>query len=220
MRTRTVLHASCRPFLSLAVLIDRVASEHKRRRREGTRLSRSRKPVTTLRGITWEAYDTTRVSTTGRIAQNGQDDSSSVGCSPGSFLGFAKAEVRDTDFPSLSQLSVPLAEVETADSPPVGGISPSCREQKNTGLPCISYSRKTKLVLRERASSGRLCFYLPSSSYRVWRFLCLFAIDIILRFSGVTLFHWGRVSLESTSQPIILTCYFCLKCSVNPPSRR
>ena len=220
MRTRTILHASCRSFLSLAVLIDRVACEHKRRRREGSRLSRSRKPVTTLRGITWETYDTTRVSTTGRIAQNGQDDSSSVGCSPGSFLGFAKAEVRDTDFPSLSQLSVPLAEVETADSPPVGGISPSCREQKNTGLPCISYSRKTKLVLRERASSGRLCFYLPSSSYRVWRFLCLFAIDIILRFSGVTNMIGRVCRLNQQINQSSLPVKFCLKCSVEPFPRR
>ena len=140
------------------VLIDRAASEHKRRRREGMRLSRSRKPVTTSRGITWETSDTTRVSTTGRKAQNGQDDSSSVGCSRGGVLGLAKAEVRDTDFPSLSQLSVPFAEVEMADSPPVGGVSPQGREQKHTGLPCISYSRKTKLVQRERASSGRFCF--------------------------------------------------------------
>ena len=195
-------------FLSLAVLIDRAASEHKRSRRGGMRLSRSRKPVTTLRGITWETSDTTRVSTTGRKAQNGQDDSSSVGCSRGSFLGLAKAEVRDTDFPSPSQLSVPSAEVEKnpADSPLVGGVSPRCREQKNTGLPCISYSGKTKLVLRERASSGRFCFCLPSSSYRVWRFLCLFAIDVILRFSGVTLFHWGGVLLVSINQQIILTC--------------
>ena len=64
------------------------------------------------------------------------------------FLGLAKAEVRDTDFPSPSQLPIPFAEVETADSPPVGGVSPRCREQKHTGLPCISYSRQTKLVLR------------------------------------------------------------------------
>ena len=208
MRTRTVLHASCRSFLSLAVLIDRAASEHKRRRTKGTRLSRNGKPVTTLRGITWETSDTTRVSTTGRKSQNGQDDSSSVGCSRGSFLGLVKAEVRDTDFPSPSQLSVPSAEVgkTPADSPLVGGVSPRCREQKNTGLPCISYSGKTKLVLRERASSGRFCFGLPSSSYRLWRFLCLFAIDVILRFSGVTLFHWGGVLLESINQPIILTC--------------
>ena len=165
MRTRTGLHASCRAFLSLAVLIDRGASEHKRRRTKGTRLSRNGKPVTTLRGITWETSDTTRVSTTGRKAQNGQDDSSSVGCSRGSFLGLAKAEVRDTDFPFPSQLSVPSAEVEKnpADSPLVGGVSPRCREQKNTGLPCISYSGKTKLVLRERASSGRFCVCLPSS---------------------------------------------------------
>ena len=169
MPTSTDLHASCRAFLSLAVLIDRGASEHKRRRTKGTRLSRNGKPVTTLRGITWETSDTTRVSTTGRKAQNGQDDSSSVGCSRGSFLGLAKAEVRDTDFPSPSQLSVPSAEVEKnpADSPLVGGVSPRCREQKNTGLPCISYSGKTKLVLRERALSGR--------------FLSLFAIEFISR---------------------------------------
>ena len=131
------------------------------------RLSRSRKPVTTLRGITWETSDTARVSTTRRKAQNGQDDSSSVGCSRGSFLRLAKAEVRGTDFPSRSQLSVPFAEVETAGSPPVGGVSPRCREQKPTGLPCISYSGKTKLVLRERALSGR--------------FLSLFAIEFISR---------------------------------------
>ena len=189
-------------------LIDRGASEHKRRRTKGTRLSRNGKPVTTLRGITWETSDTTRVSTTGRKAQNGQDDSSSVGCSRGSFLGLPKAEVRDIDFPSPSQLSVPSAEVEKnpAGSPLVDGVSPRCREQKNTSLPCISYSGKTIPVLRERASSGRFCFCLPSSSYRVWRFLCLFAIDVILRFSGVTLFHWGGVLLESINQPIILTC--------------
>ena len=66
----------------------------------------------------------------GEKAENGQDDSSSVGCSPGSFLRLAKAEVRDTDFPSPSQLSVPFAEVKTTDSPPVGGVSPRCREQK------------------------------------------------------------------------------------------
>ena len=186
------------------------------------RLSRSRKPVTTLRGITWETSDTTRVSTTGRKAQNGQDDSSSVGCSRGSFFGLAKAEVRDKDFPFPSQLSVPSAEVEKnpADSPLVGGVSPRCREQKNTGLPCISYSGKTKLVLRERASSGRLCFCLPSSSYRVWRFLCLFAIDVILRFSGVTLFHWGGVLLESINKPINLSCYSLFECRVDPPPRR
>ena len=168
VRARTVLYSSCsKSFLSLVVLIDRAASEHKRSRREGMRLSRSRKPVTTLRGITWETSDTARVSTTRRKAQNGQDDSSFVGCSPGSFIRLAKAEVRDTDFPSRSQLSVPFAEVETAGSPPVGGVSPRCREQTNTGLPCISYSGKTKLVLCERALSGR--------------FLSLFAIEFISR---------------------------------------
>ena len=154
-------------FLSLAVLIDRAASEHKRSRTKGMRQSRTRKPVTTLRGIVWETSGTTRVSTTRRKAQNGQDISSSVGCSPGSFLRLAKAEVRGTDFPSRSQLSVSLAEVETAGSPPVGGVSPRCREQKTPGLPCISYSGKTKLVLRERALSGR--------------FLSLFAIEFISR---------------------------------------
>ena len=71
----------------------------------------------------------------------------------------------------------------------------------------MSYSRKTKLVLRERVSSWPFVC-LPSSSYHVWRFLCLFTIDVILPFSGVTLFHWWGVSLEAINQPIILTCYF------------
>ena len=95
----------------------------------------------------------------GEKAENEQDYSSSVGCSPGSFFGLAKAEVRDTDFPSPSMPSVPFAVVETADSPPVGGVSPRCREQKNTGLPCIFYSWEAKLVLRERASSGRFFLF-------------------------------------------------------------
>ena len=179
MRTSTDLHASCRAFLSLAVLIDRGASEHKRRRTKGTRLSRNGKPVTTLRGITWETSDTTRVSTTGRKAQNGQDDSSSVGCSRGSFFGLAKAEVRDTDFPSPSQLSVPSAEVEKnpADSPLVDGVSPRCRERKTTGLPCISLLWENKTRAARTCTVWAFCFCLPSSSYRVWRFLFLFAID-------------------------------------------
>ena len=39
-------------------------------------------------------------------------------------------------------------------------------------------------------------------------FLGGFGIDLILRFSGVTLFLWGGVSLKSINQPINLTCYF------------
>ena len=168
-------------FLSLAVLIDRAASEHKRSRRGGMRLSRSRKPVTTLRSITWETSDTTRVSTTRRKAQNEQDDSSSVGCSPGSLLGLAKAKGRD--FPSPSQLSVPSAEVEKnpADSPLVGGVSPRWREQKNTGLPCISYSWSSNscyanvhrlgvfvfVCHRVHIAFGVFCVCLPSMSYCV-----------------------------------------------------
>ena len=169
MCTRTVLHSSCTSFLSLAVLIDQTASEHKRSRREGMRLSRNGKPVTTLRGITWETSDKTRVSTTRRKAQNGQDDSSSVGCSRGSFLGLAKAKVRDTDFPSPSQLLVPSAEVEKnpADSPLVGGVSPRCREQNNTDLPCTSYSW----------NSNSCCVNL----HRLGIFVCLFAIEFISR---------------------------------------
>ena len=66
----------------------------------------------------------------GEKTENEQDDRSSVGCSRGSFFSLAKAEVRDTDFTSPSQLSVPLAVVETADSPPVGGVSPRCRSKK------------------------------------------------------------------------------------------
>ena len=178
MRTSTDLHASCRAFLSLAVLIDRGASEHKRHRTKGTRLSRNGKPVTTLRGITWETSDTTRVSTTGRKAQNGQDDSSSVGCSPGSFLGLAKAEVRDIDFPSPSHLSVPSAEVETAGSPPVGGVSPRCREQKThrstmyillwenqtrAARTCIVWAFSFFVCHRVHIAFGVFCFCLPST---------------------------------------------------------
>ena len=122
-------------------------------------------------------------------------------------LGLANAKVRDTDFPFPSQLSVPFAEVEMADSPPLGGVSPRCREENNTGLPCISYSRKAKLVLREHAS---------------WAFLFLFAIEFISRLAfSVFVCHrchiafrrrdiipLGGVSLESINQPIISNCYF------------
>ena len=135
-----------------------------------------------LEGYHLGNLNTTRVSTTGRKAENGQDDSSSVGCSPGSFLGLAKAEVHDTDFPSPSQLSVTFAEVEAADSPRVGGVSLRCREQKSTGLPCISYSCCANVY----PLGVFFVFVLPSSSYCAWRFLCLFTIDVILRFSGVT----------------------------------
>ena len=176
------------------------------------RLSCRRKTVTTLRGITWETSDTTRVSTTRRKAQNGQDDSSSVGCSPESFLRLAEAEVRDTDFPSPFQLSVPFAEVETADSPPVGGVSPRYREHKKAhvyhvyptlGKPNSCYANVHRL--------GVFFLCLPSSSYRVWRLLCLFAIDVVvLRFSGVTFDPcsvWGRfVSFRSRLGLFALCC--------------
>ena len=196
------------PFLSLAVLIDRAASEHKRSRRGGMRLSRSRKPVTTSRGITWETSDTTRVSTTRRKAQNGQDDSSSVGCSRGSLLGLPKAEVRDTDFPSRSQLSVPSAEVEKtpADSPLVGGVSLRCREQKTQ-----VYHVYPTLGVQTRAT--RTCI--------VWAFLFLFVIEFISRLAfSVFVCHrchiaflrrdiislGGRVARinQSTNQPYLL----------------
>ena len=163
------------------------------------RLSRSRKPVTTSRGITWETSDTTRVSTTRRKAQNGQDDSSSVGCSRGSLLGLAKAEVRDTDFPSPSQLSVPSAEVEKnpADSPLVGGVSLRCREQKTQVYHVYPTLEKPNSCCANVHCLGVFFRCLPSSSYRVWRFLCLFAIDVVvLRFSVVmfaALYSvWGR----------------------------
>ena len=152
----------------------------------------------------------TRVSTTGRKAQNGQDDNSSVGCSRGSFLGLAEAEVRDTDFSSPFQLSVPFAEVKTADSPPVGGVRPRCREHKKAhvyhvyptlGKPNSCYANVHRLDV------FFLC--LPSSSYRVWRFLCLFAIDVVvLRFSGVTCVLcsvWGGLSRFV----LVLVCLLC-----------
>ena len=48
---------------------------------------------------------------------------------------------------------------------------------------------------RERVSSGRFSIFGG------------FGIDLILRFSGVTLFLWGGVSLKSINQPINLTCF-------------
>ena len=143
----------------------------------------------------------------GEKAENGQDDSSSVGCPRGSFLGLAKAEGRDTDFPSPSQLSVPFAVVETAVSPPVGGVSSRCRERKPQVYHVYPTLVKPNSCCANVHRMG-VCFCLPSSSYRVCRFLCLFAIDVILPFSGVKLFYWGVVSLQSINQPIILTCYF------------
>ena len=205
--------------LSLAALIDRAASEHKRSRRGGMRLSRSRKPVTTLRGITWETSDTTRVSTTGRKEQNGQDDSSSVGCSPGSLLGLAKAEVRDTDFPSPSQLSVPSAEVEkTRLTLPSWAASVPGAESKKTQV----YHVYPTLGVQTRAT--RACI--------VWAFLFLFAIEYISRLAfSVFVRHrchiaflrrdiislGGRVACinQSTNHPYLLI--FCLKWNVEHP---
>ena len=77
-----------------------------------------------------------------------------------------------TSLPPLSCQS-PFAEVETADSSPAGGVSPRCKEQKHTGLPYISYSRKTKLVLHERASSGLFFFAIEFISRLVFSvFVC------------------------------------------------
>ena len=58
---------------------------------------------------------------------------------------------------------------------------------------------------------GVFFFCLPSSSYRVWRFLWLFAIDVVvLRFSGVTFVlcsDWGRfVSFRSRLGLFALCC--------------
>ena len=91
---------------------------------------------------------------------------------------------------------------------PLSAVSPLCRGRndrlssrrrcqspvqraKKTGLPCISYSCC--------ANVHRPCVFFVfvslSSSYCAWRFLCLLAIDVILRFSGVTsflCFLWER----------------------------
>ena len=56
----------------------------------------------------------------------------------------------------------------------------------------------------------RLCLFALCSARTCifWTFsLFGFGIDIILRFSGVTLFLWGGVSLNSINQPINLTCF-------------
>ena len=119
-----------------------------------------------------------------------------------------------------------LRSVILTSLPPLSCQSPLPRSKK-TRLTLLSWaasvpgaeSEKTQvyhvhrtLGIQTRAAwtciVWAFCFCLPSSSYRVWRFLFLFAIDFILRFSGVTLFHWGGVLLESINQLIILTCYF------------
>ena len=94
---------------------------------------------------------------------------------------------------------------------PLSAVSPLCRGRngrlssrgrchspvqraKKQRSTCISYSCC--------ANVHRLCvffvFVSPSSLYCAWRFLCLFTIDVILRFSGVTsflCFVWGRFVL-------------------------
>ena len=116
-----------------------------------------------------------------------------LGAHLGVFLVLQRLRSVILTFLSLSAVS-PLFEVETADSPSVGGVSPRCREQKHTGPPCISYSCC--------ANVHRLCvffvFVLPSSLYCAWRFLSMFTIDVILHFLGVTsflCFVWGRFVL-------------------------
>ena len=73
-----------------------------------------------------------------------------------------------------------------ADSPRVGGVSPRCREQKNTGLPCISYSYCANVH--------------PLGVFFVWvlhqSHIAFLAHDIIAL----------GVSLKSINQPINLTC--------------
>ena len=103
------------------------------------------------------------------------------------FFRSCKAEVRDTDFPSPSQLSVPFAEVETADSPRVGSVSPRCRKQKNTGLPCISYSCCANVH-----PLGVLFVWVLHRSH--------------IAFLGRDIIALG-VSLKSINQPINLTCF-------------
>ena len=56
----------------------------------------------------------------------------------------------------------------------------------------------------------RLCLFALCSARTciLWAFsLFGFGIDLILRFSGVTLFLWGGVSLKSINQPINLACF-------------
>ena len=94
---------------------------------------------------------------------------------------------------------------------PLSVVSPLCRGRN--GRPssrgrCQSpVQRATKhrstmyilLVLRERASSVRfLCFCFAIEFILRLAFFCLFAIDVIMRFSGVTsflCFLWGRFVL-------------------------
>ena len=105
---------------------------------------------------------------------------------------------------------------------PLSAVSPLCRGRNgrlSSRGRCQSPVQRAKkhrftmyilLVLRERASSVRfLCLGLPSSSYCAWRFLCLFAIDVILRFSGVTsflCFVWGRFVLFRFRRCLFALC--------------
>ena len=165
------------------VLIDRAASEHKRRRKKGTRLSRSRKPVTTLRGITWETSDTARVSTTGEK----QKTDRMIVVPSGAHLGV---------FSVLQRLrSVILTSL------PLSAVSPLCRGRNgrlSSRGRCQSPMQRAKrhrstmyilLVLRERASSVR--------------FLCFcFSIEFILRLS-FSLFVCHRCHIAFLGRDVI-----------------
>ena len=105
---------------------------------------------------------------------------------------------------------------------PLSAVSPLCRGRNgrlSSRGRCQSPVQRAKthrstmyilLVLRERASSVRfLCLGLPSSLYCAWRFLCLLAIDVILRFSGVTsflCFVWGRFVLFRFRRCLFALC--------------
>ena len=205
------------PFLSLAVLIDRAASEHKRRRREGTRLSCSRKPVTTLRGITWETSDTTRVSTTGRK----QKTNRMIVVSLGAHLGVFSVLPR-------------LRSVILTSPPPLSCQSPLPRSKRLTLLPWAASvpgaeSNKTQVyhVYPTLAKPNSCCANVHRLS--VFAFVCHRVHIAFVSFcvclpsmsyclSPASHYFIGRACrLNQSTNQSSLAVIFCLKCSVERP---
>ena len=125
-----------------------------------------------------------------------------------------------TSLPALSCQS-PLPRSKRLAFLPWAASVPGAESKKTQVYHVYPTLRKPNSCCANVHCLGVFFLCLPSSSYRVWRFLCLFAIDVVvLRFSVVTLIHWRGVSLESINKPINLTCYFLFECSVEPPPRR
>ena len=155
------------------VLIDRAASEHKRRRKKGTRLSRSRKPVTTLRGILGKPKTRRHES---RRRREKQKTVRMIVVPLGAHLGVFSVLQR-------------LRSVILTSLPPLSCQSPLPRSKRQTLLAWAASvpgaeSKKAQVYHVYPTCAARTCI--------LWAFsLFGFYIDLILRFSGVTLLLWG-----------------------------